>query len=184
MGTTNDRASSVSRSDGAKPPSGPISTASGPGAIARSAAMGSRVAAPSSQKISLRAGSHVCEDRLELARLGHLGDAQDAALLGRLDGVGAHAVEVDARDVGSLRQHRSQPGCAHLGRLLHHVVEARMLQRRKQVVQVGAGLLRPDLVRDLESDVAPAAPRDPRLPLAVAPVEDEKAVAVSPASAR
>ena len=45
----------------------------------------------------------------------------------------------------SPRQHRRQPRDPHLGRLLHHIVEPRALERRKEIVEVGATLLRPHL---------------------------------------
>ena len=63
-------------------------------------------------------------------------------MLGRLDRVRAHAAEIDALGLGVARDDRLQPRDAHLDRLLHHVVEARVLERREQIVQVaGRGLL-------------------------------------------
>ena len=71
---------------------------------------------------------------------------QDAALLGSLDGVGAHALEVDALGDGPAGHDGLQARGAELGRLLDHVVEAGTLERREQVVDVGAGFLRARLL--------------------------------------
>ena len=132
----------------ANPPSGPISTLTGSGPAmpppraAASAATGSFTSASSSQNTSRRSGHPVANERLELDRLGDLRDVEDAALLGGLDGVRAHPRQIDALGLGVPRDHRLQPRDAHLDRLLHHVVEARVLERREQVVQIaGRGLL-------------------------------------------
>ena len=61
---------------------------------------------------------------------------QDAALFGRLDRVRAQALEIDARNLGMARDDGLQTRGAHLHRLLCHVVEARVLEGREQVVQV------------------------------------------------
>ena len=76
-------------------------------------------------------------------RCADLRERQDAALLGGLDGVGAHAVEIDARDLGMPGDHRLQAGRPHLDGLLHHVVEAGMLERREQVMQIECAGLGP-----------------------------------------
>jgi hypothetical protein len=57
-------------------------------------------------------------------------------LLGSFDHIRPHPIEVDARDLRVPRDHRLQERRAHLNRLLDHVIEARMLQRRKNKVQV------------------------------------------------
>ena len=49
-------------------------------------------------------------------------------------------------NLGVLRQHRLQPRDAHLDRLLHHVVEPLVLERREQVVQVARRGLRAGLL--------------------------------------
>ncbi len=57
---------------------------------------------------------------------------------------------------------RVNTGCslrgAHLDRLLHHVVEPGMFQRRKDIGDVGQPVLRPALGQDLEA-VGPLAAR-------------------------
>ena len=114
---------------------------------------------------------------LERDRLGDLGNAENAALLGGLDRVGAHALEIDASDLAVLHRDRLQPRGAHLDRLLHHVVEARVLERREQVVQIARRRLRPRLLADVERGGALAGVGEARAPLAVAAVEEEHAVA-------
>ena len=129
------------RSSSANPPSGPISTLTGgPGeaaARAESAATGSFdvgvLVAEHQQPIRRPAA----QQRVELLGSAISGNVENAALLGGLDRVGAHALEIDALGLGVARQHRLQPRGAHLDRLLHHVVEPRVLERREQVMQVG-----------------------------------------------
>ena len=97
-------------------------------------------------------------------------------MLRRFDGVCAHSIGVDARHLAVARQHRLQPRDAHLDSLLHHVIEARRLERRKQVVQVGRRGLLPRLGADFERGLSLLA-RDGRAPFAVAAVKDENAIA-------
>ena len=118
----------------------------------------------------------LAEIAIERHRLGDIGKAQDAALLGGLDDIGAHPLAVDPRDLGEAGQHRLQRGRAHLDRLLHHVVEPRMLQRRKHVGEVGQAVLRPGLGDDAQA-VGPLAAGDRGLPFAVAAVEHQNGVA-------
>ena len=56
-------------------------------------------------------------------------------------------------------QDRLQPGGAHLDRLLHHVVEPGVFQRRKDVGDVGQAVLRPRLGGDGQA-VGPLAALD------------------------
>src|SRR5262249_1186649 len=79
---------------------------------------------------------------------------EDAALLGRLDRVGLHALEVDARDLGVPGEDRLQAGGTHLDGLLHHVVEAGVLERREQIVEVACGALRPRALDQLQRQLA------------------------------
>ena len=104
--------------------------------------------------------------------LGDLGEAEDAALLGGLDHIGAHPLAVDPRDLGEAGQNRLQSCRAHLDRLLHHVVEPGMLQRREHIGDVGQAVLRPGLGDDRQA-VRPLAARDLGLPFAVAAVEHQ-----------
>ena len=146
--------SSAARSSSAKPPSGPISTASGGGRCRRprraaaSAATGSFTSASSSQNTSRRVGLALGQHAVEAERGGDLRQRQDAALLGGLDRIGPHPLEIDARDLGVPREHRLQARGAHLDRLLHHVVEPRMLERGEQVMQVERRGLRAGLFAD------------------------------------
>ena len=151
--------SSAARSSAAKPPSGPISTASGIGpavGAARLRQRGDRVlylrvlVAEDQKPGGIALGDHP----VQAQRRGNFRQRQDAALLGRLDRIGAHAVEVDARDLGVPGDDRLQARRAHLDRLLRHVVEARMLERREQVMQVERSGLRPGAGVDLERELA------------------------------
>ena len=71
-------------------------------------------------------GSALAQIALECYRLGDLGDAQDAALFGRLDDVGAHPLAIDPRYLGKAGQYRLQGRSPHLDRLLHDIVEPGM----------------------------------------------------------
>ena len=96
-------------------------------------------------------------------------------MLGGLDRVGAHTLDVDALDLGVLRQHRLQPGHAHLDCLLHHVVEALVLERCKQVVQVLRLGLRPGLF--LQDQDGAFAIGERRLPFTIFAIERQNPVA-------
>ena len=93
------------------------------------------------QPLAVAAG----EIAVQRHRLGDRGEAEDAALLGGLDDIGAHPLGVDPGDLGEAGQHRPQRRGTHLDRLLHHVVEPGVLQRRKDVSEVGQPILRPGL---------------------------------------
>ena len=66
-------------------------------------------------------------ESIERDRRRDLRDGEDAALLGSLDGVGAHAVKIDPLGLRMPHDYGLQARDAHLDRLLHHVVEARVL---------------------------------------------------------
>jgi hypothetical protein len=90
-------------------------------------------------------GIALAQITIERDRVGDRGNAQDAALLGRLDDIGPHPLAVDPADLGEAGQHRLQRRCAHLDRFLHHVVEPGVFQRRKDVSEVRQAILRPGL---------------------------------------
>src|SRR5262249_10276663 len=78
----------------------------------------------------------------------------------------------DARDLGEPRQDRVQRRSAHLDRLLHHVIKAGVLERRKHISEIRKAILRPRTVLNFESIRALAAgARSP--PFAVAAVEHQ-----------
>ena len=108
-------------------------------------AAGSATSAASSQNTSRRSGLALAQKAIERHRVGDLGEAEDAALLGGLDDIGAHPLAVDPRDLGEAGQDRLQSCRAHFDRLLHHVVEPGMLQRREHIGDVGQAVLRPGL---------------------------------------
>ena len=156
--TTLGLASSKARSSSAKPPSGPISF-----------------------------GILVAEDQAAFAerieglrkrdRVRGLGDGQNAALLGGLDRIGLHALDIDPRRLGMARGHRLKPRGAEFHRLLHHVIEPRMFERREKVMQVAGRVLRPGLLGDGERDRLFALAHQVRAPFAIAPVEHQNRVA-------
>ncbi len=106
-------------------------------------------------------------------------DGQNPALLGCLDGIGAHALEVDPAALGPAGEDGLQGADAHLHRLLDHVVETRVLQGREQVEEIErVGLLPPALCRDQLRRLA-AFDLHVRPPFPVPAVEDEDASPVS-----
>ena len=185
--------SSAARSASAKPPSGPISSASA-GGCGRRLRHGQRQHGARRQPGAGKRLHRIChlgvlvaehQQTVGLARgdgaaerhgLCDFRQTQDAALLRRLDRVGAHAREIDPLDLGVLRQHRQQPRSAHLDRLLHHVVEPFMLERGKQVVQVGRHGLRAGLLLQRQRG-ALAADRERRPPFTIAAVKRQHPVA-------
>ena len=118
----------------------------------------------------------LAQKAIERHGLGDLGEAEDSALLGGLDDIGAHPLAVDPRDLGEAGQNRLQSCRAHLDRLLHHIVEPGMLQRREHIGDVGQAILRPGL-RARSQAVGPLAAGDLGLPFAVAAVEHQDGVA-------
>ena len=111
---------------------------------------------------------------VELDRVRAPRDGQDAALLGRLDGVGLDAVGADLADLRVLRDDRLQHAGAHLDRLLHEIVEPPLLQRREAVDEIGTRRLRPRLLDGREPHRLLGPGSDPRQPFAVAAVEDQQ----------
>ncbi len=111
---------------------------------------------------------------VELDRLAHLGNGEDAALLGRLDRIGRDAVGADLGDLRVLGDDRLQHAGAHLDRLLHEIVEPALLQRREAVDEIGTRRLRPRLFDGREPHRLPGPGGDPRQPFAVAAVEDQQ----------
>jgi len=88
-----------------------------------------------------------------------------------------HALEVDAGDLSVPGEDRLQAGRAHLDRLLHHVVEARVLERCEQIMQVERGGLGPGARADGEREPAFSGARERAPPFAVAAVEYQHAIA-------
>jgi hypothetical protein len=131
-----------------------------------------RLVAEHEQTLGLELGDHL----LEAQRRADVWKRQDAALLRGLDGICAHALEVDARDLRVAHEHRLQSRGAHLHRLLCHVVEASMFEWCEQVMQVERPGLRPRAFDDGKREGAFLAP-ERAAPFAVAAVEDQHAVA-------
>ncbi len=55
--------------------------------------------------------------------------------------IGAHAIEIDARNLRMPRHDRLQQRRTHLHRLLHEIVEACVLERREQKMQIAGALV-------------------------------------------
>ena len=125
------------------PPSGPITIAHGADArrvIEAGQGLGDgRAAAGLVAHQQATARGPVAQQPAELHRCAHLGHAQPLGLLGRLDGIGAQALDIDPLDDGVVRDDRLQHGDAELGRLLRHIVDARALQGREAEPDVGLG---------------------------------------------
>ena len=73
-----------------------------------------------------------------------------AALLASLDRVGLETLKIDPGDLGVAGDDRPQATRAHLDRLLRHIVEASVLERCEQIVDVRGRLLGPCLRADGE----------------------------------
>ena len=134
----------AARSSSSKPPSGPTRRPT-PSLRAdfASASSGLACGASSSQKTMQPLGRPAGERLFERLGRGDLGRPDHAALLAGFDGVGAQTLEVDARDLGAPGDERPQSPRAHLDRLLGHIVEAGVLERREQIIDVRRRLLRP-----------------------------------------
>ncbi len=72
---------------------------------------------------------------------------------------------------------RAERARAKLGRFLHHIVEARALERREEVMQVGALFLRAGLVVETGFSFFPANGAELGPPLPVLAVEQQEVVA-------
>ena len=106
-----------------------------------------------------------------------LGKRKNAALLGRFNGIGAHALEIDPRDLAMTGEDRLQPRHAHFDGLLHHVIEPRRFERCEQVVQVQGLGLGTRLGGDGERHRALGALREARAPFAITAVKDQHRLA-------
>ena len=135
----------AARSSSSKPPSGPISRPTP--ALVR-ARVGERVERVGFLRLL------VAEDEEPLGRPAferfaerldrrNLRNPDHAALFAGLDRVGPQTLEIDAGDLGVAGDDRPQAPRAHLDRLLRHVVEPGVLERREQIVDVRRRLLRP-----------------------------------------
>ena len=103
----------------------------------------------------------------------NLRQGDDPALLRRLDGIGAHAVEVHAGALGAPREDRAQRTRPHLHGLLHHVVEPGMLEGREHVEEIGRRCLLPHALHGDQFAALASLGPDLRAPLPVASVEHQ-----------
>lgn len=115
--------------------------------------------------------------RGELHRLSDAGKVQDTALLGRLDGVRPHAIEIDLGGDRMAGDDRTKLRGTQFDSLLHHVIETCALKGRKAVAQM-------DWLRLRTHELAGAKLTGPlgggdnlAFPFAVAAIEDEDVVA-------
>ena len=142
--STRGAARIAARSSSSKPPSGPTSRPtpfSAPTSPSASRALA--CGASSSQKTMRRSGGQSASAFSSLSGATTSGDPDHAALLAGFDRVGAQTLEVDARGLGAPGDERHEPPRPHLDRLLRHIVEAGVLERREEIVDVRRRLLRP-----------------------------------------
>ncbi len=134
-------ARTAARSASSKPPSGPISSAAGPGLATNAAAAGSPPS--SSAKNSVRSAGQSRSSASSFTGLGQLGQRSARALLGRF----GHDRHARASSFSlSATQRRASTGwirrTAELGGLLEHEVEAVLLEQRRAEPEVGHLLAR------------------------------------------
>jgi len=115
----------------------------------------------------------ITDQSVEYLRLLHSGKGQDAALFGRFDNVGPHPVEIDPRGLGAARDDGPQTPCTHLDRLLDHVVQARVFERRKHEVEIVGRGLGADLSGNLQMHGFSSLDNEFGQPFAVAAVENQ-----------
>lgn len=120
----------------------------------------------------------ICQQGLETLRPSHVRYRQDAALLGRLYGIGAHATLVDARRLSSAGQHGLEHSGPHLDRFLHHVVEPRVLEWREAKLRPGVRWLVARLLLGPERHGS-FSTFQPTAPFAVPAVEGQHGVIVA-----
>ena len=139
----------------------------------RAPATGSLMAASSSQKMSVRAASHSAS--AFSSGTGSLTSGTRSTPHCSAASMALARIRSRLTRSAIVRwvMHGRQPRNAHFDGLLHHIVEARALQRRKQIVDIGAVDLRPRLIADHKHGTALFYVRKRRLPFAVAAVEHE-----------
>ena len=71
----------------------------------------------------------------------YFGQPDDAALFGRFLRIGAKPIEIDAARLGAAGHDRPEPPHAHFNRLLRHIVQTRMFERREEIVDIGREFL-------------------------------------------
>ena len=110
----------------------------------------------------------------KLNRFGDIGNAEDAALLCRLDDIGPHLVQIGDLALHMLCHDGLQQARAHLDRLLHEIIEPSDLQRREEVMQIGGSRLRPRFLDRRQQNALAGGEGEAGSPFAVAAVEDEQ----------
>ena len=107
---------------GSKPPSGPVRIAKGRSFSRRERSRHRRRIAAlvaENQTTLLRPRR---QQLVERERRAHFGDAHPSGLFRRLDGIGAHPLQIDPAHDGAAGEDRLQHADAKLGRLLHEIV--------------------------------------------------------------
>ncbi|MCY1231546.1 hypothetical protein D9M72_439990 [compost metagenome] len=94
-------------------------------------------------------------------------------MFGRLDDVGAHALDAAELALHMLRHDGLQHACAHFDGLLHEIVEPADLQRREKIDKIARFGLRARLLDSGQHQLLLAGEGEFRTPLAVTSVEDE-----------
>ena len=119
----------------------------------------------------------VAEQAFEFLRFANLWHRQYAALFGRLDDIGAQAIDAGFCHLRVLGDDRLQQGHTHLHGLLHHVIKACVLERCKQEMKIARTRLRAHARTNGQTRGPLAGSSDAGLPLAIAAVEEQHPVA-------
>ncbi len=106
----------------------------------------------------------------------HLRNENEVALFRCFDGIGTHAVQVDAPCNGSLRHHRAQTARAKLRRLLNEIIKARVFEWRKNIVDVWRWLHFGRLALDAKRDCLLADAGQVGEPFPVAAIEQRNRI--------
>ena len=136
MGTTKLCDFSSFFSSSVKPPSGPTKTAEGVFKALRTLKrtdVGLGFIAVNQRPALLPCGQYL----LQLFRLQDFGHMDQIALLGRFNDIGAHAIEIYPLCHGAAGHYGAQTARAQFRCFLHHIVKARMLERCKNIINIG-----------------------------------------------
>ena len=113
----------------------------------------------------------VVNQRFERFRIIDRRNGQKATLLGRLNSIGFHPGGIESRDLSVLRENGAQPADTHFDGLRDHIIKPGLFQRRKKIVKVRFGSLRPGRLIDFKLPGLAAFANQPCLPLSVTTVE-------------
>jgi hypothetical protein len=156
-------------SAGVKPPSGPVRIVPGPGL--------NRLAAGFVGKVQRAPRVVRAQECLQPDRRIDCGEAGAPALLGRLDDVRRHPLEVQLVDDRPLRDDRLKPNDPQLDGFLHQPVDPPLLDRSERQREVGNDLLRSHRLDDGQCHALLASLGELGQPLPGNAVEQQQRVA-------